>query len=64
MKRKLFQSCARAHLESDESDESGECPNFCSEDSVFVQTIHNFGANGPGILLAIVLMVGDCNVND
>ena len=37
---------------------------FCSEDSVFVQTIHNLGANGPGILLAIVLMVEDCNVND
>ena len=27
---------------------------FCSEDGVFVQTIHNLGANGPGILLAIV----------
>ena len=37
---------------------------FCPEDGVFVQTIHNLGANGPGILLAIVLMVEDCNVND
>ena len=38
--------------------------NFCSEDGVFVQTIHNLGANGPGILLAIVSLVEDCNVND
>ena len=60
MKRKLFQLCARARLESDESDES---TIFCSEDGVFVQKIHNLGANGPGILLAIVSMVEDCNVN-
>ena len=38
--------------------------NFCSEDGVFVQTIHNLGENGPGILLATVSMVEDCNVND
>ena len=38
--------------------------SFCSEDGVFVQTIHNLGANGPGILLAIVSMVEDSNVND
>ena len=37
---------------------------FCLEDGVFVQTIHNLGANSPGILLAIVSMVEDCNVND
>ena len=37
---------------------------FCSEDGLFVQTIHNLGANGPGILLAIVSMVEYCNVND
>ena len=37
---------------------------FCSKDGVFVQTIHNLGANGPGVLLAIVSMVEDCNVND
>ena len=36
---------------------------FCSEDGVFVQTIHNLGANGRGILLAIALMVDDGNVN-
>ena len=56
-----LQSCVRARLESDESDES---PIFCSEDGVFLQTIHNLGANGPGILLAIVSMVEDGNVND
>ena len=32
--------------------------------NVFVQTIHNLIANGPGILLAIVLMVKDFNLND
>ena len=37
---------------------------FCSEDGVFVQTLHNLGANGPGILLSILWMVEDCNVND
>ena len=37
---------------------------FCSEDGVFVQKIHNLGANVPVILLAIVSMVEDCNLND
>ena len=37
---------------------------FCLEDGVFIQTIHNLGANGPGNLLAIVSMVEDCNSND
>ena len=37
---------------------------FCSEDGVFVQTIHNMGTNGPVILLAIVSMVEDGYVND
>ena len=37
---------------------------FCPEDGLFVQTIHNLGANGPGVLLAVVLMVADVNVND
>ena len=37
---------------------------FCSEDGVFVQTIHNLGTNSPGILLGIVSMVEDGNVND
>ena len=37
---------------------------FYSEEGVFVQKIHNSGANGPGILLAIVSMVEDGNVND
>ena len=37
---------------------------FCSEDGIFIQTIHNLGTNGPGILLAVVSMVEDGNVND
>ena len=51
----------RARLKSDKSNES---TIFCLEDGVFVQTIHNLGAKGPGILLDSVSMVEDGNVND
>ena len=47
-----------------ESDESDKSTIFCSEDGVFVQKIHNLGANGPGVLLATVSMVEYVNVND